>query len=178
VRALPALWVCVVVNSGCTALVLIDDAQRPPCDADVDCPAGTLCEEGVCAATNNASVPGDAVVIGPAGGVVVGPDGVTLVIPADAVTDPLPFAIGRASETLLFSNFVPHSRFYAISPAADLAVPGSLEAPADDDCAAVGACQLFLRPLDGSEVWEAFERENATLDRTGVFAVGVVVEAP
>ncbi|MDP2344895.1 MAG: hypothetical protein Q8O67_28375 [Deltaproteobacteria bacterium] len=167
--------VVVVAGSGCTALVLIDDAQLPPCEEDVDCPAGSVCDDGICDDVSTASVPGEAVLIGAAGGVVAGPDGVTFVIPPDAVVDALPFVIGRASETLLFDNFEPRSRFYAISPAADLAVPGLLEVPADQECAAVGSCQLFLRPLDGGETWEAIARENAKLDRTGIFAVGVVV---
>ena len=175
----PAVVVVVaaVALPGCTALVLLDDAQLPPCAADADCPAGFLCEDGVCGDVASDVVPGAATLVGAGGGGVLGPDGVTLTIPAGAVDDALPFLIGRASATLLFDNFEPRSRFYGISPDVDLAVAAGLELPAEASCAAVGSCQIFVRPVDGSSRWESLPRENAALLRTGVVVVGVAVGA-
>ena len=175
-KQLAALGLVVgLVGPGCTALVLIDDAQPLPCADDADCAAGALCQDEVCTEVRGNDVPGEAVIIGADGGVVTGPDGVVLTIPPAALDGALPFTIGRASGTLLFDNFEPRSRFYAISPSVEFAVPAGLVAEAEG-CAAVGSCQIFLRPTDESETWEESPRENAKLSRTGVFAVGVVVE--
>lgn len=160
---------------GCTALVILDDTAPLVCQADSDCAAGTVCDNANCIGFRTEVIPTSAVVVGAAGGTLTGPDGVMLEIPAGAVVDDQAFLIGRASSTLLFQNFEPRSRFYAISPFTEFELPARLVAPAAL-CGAVNSCEIFFQPQDSAETWVAFDFENAAITRTGVFAVGVGVE--
>lgn len=156
--------------SSCTWLVL-QDAAATACAGDDDCGAGRQCDDDVCVAAGAEAPPPDGTVVDDAGGVVVGPDGVTLTIPAQAVSGATAFVIARETATLLHENFDASSGFFTITPATDFAVAATLRV--------TGEGAFFQRPADDGATWIPIDGagDDVAIDSTGTFARGALVEA-
>lgn len=96
----------------CDSSTSADNTQ--PCDAG-RCPAGFVCELDFCVPDSGTST--DPNRLGSAGGTVTGPDGVTLTVPATALSNGVTFAIARMSTTANVGGVLTASRVYQITPA-------------------------------------------------------------
>jgi len=152
-----------VMTSGCSLVILGDATVTPSCATDDECAAGFLCVDTVCQAGTGGILPVEGVVVGVDGGTVEGPFGVTLTVPAGALTGDVTFFVLAVSATTPHTGFSATGPFVDLDPTVTFATPASLTLD--------GTGQLF-RQEDG-DVWDELTGPSPfAISQTGVFARG------
>jgi hypothetical protein len=152
--------------TGCSVIVL-SDAAGAVCDDNDDCGAGFVCAEGACAEADIAAIPTEGFV-DVDGGVVSG-HGVTLTVPAGAMSRSVVFVIEPRSATVAQDNVEASVAPVRIEPTITFVTSATLSF--------VGDGALFRQRGDNDALWErlADDGDEVEIAQTGTFLLGTEI---